>query len=181
MINMAQSLNWEQEMWKHRTTHTGFSQPGVTQGISMPAGYNQGGLRQPGLPNYAPQLFTQQSQGDFIPQHQGGGFIYPPAGYVPQAPEYDGDQLINLLEKMGVEIRPTPRPAYSKPYPDWIDKLNPFPRNFKLPELTLFSGEDETQSTLEHVAKFLSQCGESCEYAQMLFMNGNGHNCFSGD
>ncbi|XP_050217498.1 uncharacterized protein LOC126668336 [Mercurialis annua] len=57
-----------------------------------------------------------------------------------------------------------PRPSYMKPYPDWIDKLYPFPRGYKVPEFSLFSGEERGQSTIEHVARFLAQCDEAAAH-----------------
>ena len=50
---------------------------------------------------------------------------------------------------------------YNKPYPDWIDKLHPFPRGYKVLEFLLFLGEDKHQSSIEHVARFTVQCGEA--------------------
>ncbi|GKU96957.1 hypothetical protein SLEP1_g10138 [Rubroshorea leprosula] len=44
-------------------------------------------------------------------------------------------------EAYGPVLRPLVRPAYRKPYPDFIDQENPFPRGFKVPEFTLFSGD----------------------------------------
>ena len=40
-----------------------------------------------------------------------------------------------------------------------IDMENPYPRGYRIPDFSLFSGEDN-QSTLEHVARFTVQCGE---------------------
>ncbi|GKU85792.1 hypothetical protein SLEP1_g414 [Rubroshorea leprosula] len=47
-----------------------------------------------------------------------------------------------------------------QPYPDYIDRDNPFPRGFKVPEFTLFSG-DASQSTIEHIGRFTIQCREA--------------------
>ena len=53
---------------------------------------------------------------------------------------------------MGIDFKPISRPMYNKPYPDWIDKLHPFPRSYKVPEFILFSAEDKHQSSIEHIA-----------------------------
>ncbi|XP_050233432.1 uncharacterized protein LOC126681919 [Mercurialis annua] len=74
---------------------------------------------------------------------------------------YNRGQLLDELEKLGVDVRPMPRPSYMKPYPDRIDKLYPFPRGYKVPEFSLFSGEEKSQSTVEHIARFSAQCGEA--------------------
>ncbi|GKV34003.1 hypothetical protein SLEP1_g42432 [Rubroshorea leprosula] len=63
-------------------------------------------------------------------------------------------------EAYGPVLRPLVRPAYRKPYPDYIDQENPFPRGFKVPEFTLFSG-DGGYSTIEHIGRFTIQCGEA--------------------
>lgn len=52
------------------------------------------------------------------------------------------------------------RPVYQKPYPEWVDRLRQYPRGFKVPEFTLFSGENN-QSTVEHIGRFTVQCGEA--------------------
>ena len=41
--------------------------------------------------------------------------------------------LRDTLERMGIDFKLIFRPMYNKPYPDWIDKLYPFPRGYKLP------------------------------------------------
>ncbi|GKV43324.1 hypothetical protein SLEP1_g50628 [Rubroshorea leprosula] len=55
---------------------------------------------------------------------------------------FNRDQLIDLVQETHEPaLRPLVRPSYMKPYPDIIDHENPFPRGFKVPEFTLFSGE----------------------------------------
>ncbi|EEF41746.1 conserved hypothetical protein [Ricinus communis] len=67
---------------------------------------------------------------------------------------------METLEKIGVDVRFIPRPAYSKPYPNWVDKLLQFSRNYKILKFILFAREEDTQSTLEHVAKSSVQYAE---------------------
>ena len=43
-----------------------------------------------------------------------------------------------------------------------IDK-DPYPRGYMIPDFSLFSREDG-QSTMEHVARFIVQCGEFVDY-----------------
>jgi hypothetical protein len=45
-----------------------------------------------------------------------------------------------------------------KPYPNYYDQL-PYPRGYRVPEFSKFSGEDG-KSTLEHVTQFILQCGK---------------------
>jgi hypothetical protein len=49
--------------------------------------------------------------------------------------------------------------VYKKPYPDYYDQL-PYPRGYRVPEFSKFSGEDG-KTTLEHVGQFILQCGEA--------------------
>lgn len=65
------------------------------------------------------------------------------------------------------------RPTYQKPYPEYIDRENPFPRGYKRPDFTLFSGEDD-YSTVEHICRFTVQCGKLAthdNYKLRLFGN----------
>ncbi|XP_077223021.1 uncharacterized protein LOC143856637 [Tasmannia lanceolata] len=63
------------------------------------------------------------------------------------------------------------KPMYRKPYPEWIDRLYPFLRSYKVPEFITFSG-DGTQSTIEHVGRFTVQCGDVNDYVRLrLFGN----------
>jgi len=48
--------------------------------------------------------------------------------------------------------------SYRTPYPPAYD-LIPFPNRYKVPDFTKFSGQDDT-STMEHVNRFIIQCGE---------------------
>jgi hypothetical protein len=49
--------------------------------------------------------------------------------------------------------------VYQKLYPNYYDQL-PYPRGYRLPEFSKFSGEDG-ETTLEHVGQFILQCGEA--------------------
>ena len=49
--------------------------------------------------------------------------------------------------------------SYRTPYPPAYD-LIPLPNRYKVPDFTKFSGQDDT-STLEHVNRFIIQCGEA--------------------
>ena len=49
--------------------------------------------------------------------------------------------------------------SYRTPYPPAYD-LIPLPNWYKVPDFTKFSGQDDT-STMEHVNRFIIQCGEA--------------------
>ena len=66
-------------------------------------------------------------------------------------------------ELYGPGLRHIGCPEFYKPYPEMIDRENPYPRGYKIPDFSLFSREDG-QSTLEQVARFTVQCGELANY-----------------
>ena len=77
-----------------------------------------------------------------------------------------------IHEVCGPLARGVQTPVYRKPYPDWIDRVE-FPRGFKFPTFTLFA-RNGSQSTIEHIAKFTSQCAgaRKNEYLKLrLFAN----------
>ena len=75
------------------------------------------------------------------------------------------DTIFEVLDQAFPGQRRTPRHPYKKPYPERIDREG-WPRGFKIPDFTMFSGEDEKMA-LEHIFRFTVQCGE---YSN----NGNG-------
>jgi hypothetical protein len=69
------------------------------------------------------------------------------------------NQLATILrESFGIEPKGRGR-VYQKPYPDYYDQL-PYPRGYRVPEFSKFSGEDD-KTTFEHVDQFTLQCGEA--------------------
>jgi hypothetical protein len=75
------------------------------------------------------------------------------------------DTIFEVLNQAFPGQRRTPRHPYRKPYPERIDREG-WPRGFKIPDFTMFLGEDE-KTALEHISRFTVQCGE---YSN----NGNG-------
>jgi hypothetical protein len=78
-------------------------------------------------------------------------------------PGVEPNNLINQLsttlhESFGIEPKGRER-IYQKPYPDYYDQL-PYPRGYRVPELSKFSREDD-KTILEHVGQFILQCGEA--------------------
>lgn len=74
----------------------------------------------------------------------------------PPPPAANLEEVRNLIRQ---EIgRGHNRLVYRKPYPDYIDRDYPYPRG--VPELTLFSGDDN-RSTVEHVGRFIAQCQDT--------------------
>ncbi|CAL1390186.1 unnamed protein product [Linum trigynum] len=102
-----------------------------------------------------------------------------PIGFVPYAGQQGGheantlrDQVAQLLtEQFGMGVRPAMPPVYRKPYPEWVDRLYPFPRGFRVPEFATFTGTGD-QSTVEHVGCFTVQCGDVGDFVKLrLFGN----------
>ena len=58
------------------------------------------------------------------------------------------------------------RPAFRRPYPDRVEREFERPRNYKVPDFSTFSVDDE-KTTYEHISRFTIQYGE-------LSNNGNG-------
>ncbi|KAJ9168437.1 hypothetical protein P3X46_019961, partial [Hevea brasiliensis] len=52
---------------------------------------------------------------------------------------------------------------FHKPHPNFIDRENLYPRRYHIPDFSFFSREDG-QLTLEHIARFIIQCGELMNY-----------------
>jgi hypothetical protein len=69
------------------------------------------------------------------------------------------NQLATILqESFGIEPKGRGR-VYQKSYPNYYDQL-PYPRGYRVPEFSKFSGEDD-KTTFEHVDQFTLQCGEA--------------------
>ncbi|XP_073121819.1 uncharacterized protein [Henckelia pumila] len=68
----------------------------------------------------------------------------------------------------GLGIRPMTRHEFHKPYPEIIDINNPYPKGFKVPNFTLFSGDD-SQSSTEHVSRLTIRYGTLGNYENFPF------------
>ncbi|XP_016650494.1 PREDICTED: uncharacterized protein LOC107881367 [Prunus mume] len=62
-----------------------------------------------------------------------------------------------IREMMEPKARRGERPTYRKPYPAYIDQI-PLSLGFKVPNFTLFNGEDPHASSVEHIGRFSVQC-----------------------
>ena len=69
------------------------------------------------------------------------------------------DTIFEVIDQaLGPSHRRTPRHPYRKPYPERIDREE-WPRGFKVPDFTMFLGEDE-KIALEHISRFTVKGGE---------------------
>ncbi|KAM1207380.1 hypothetical protein ACFX14_008110 [Malus domestica] len=79
-----------------------------------------------------------------------------------------------VIQNVQPRVRPVFRVTYQKPYPEYIDELNPFPLNFKMPAFPTFTGEDSSVSSRDHIFKFSNHCvayEDNPNYKLRLFGN----------
>lgn len=70
------------------------------------------------------------------------------------------DQIAEVVQEVhGPAMRLIGRLVYIKPYPKWVDRIHELLKGYKVPKLTLLSG-DKNQSTIMHICRFTIQCGE---------------------
>ncbi|KAM1624476.1 hypothetical protein ACFX2K_022653 [Malus domestica] len=88
------------------------------------------------------------------------------------------EELPELRRAMAQNAQPRARPVfritYQKPYPEYVDELNPFPLNFKMPAFPIFTGEDSSVSSRDHIFKFSNHCvayEDNPNYKLRLFGN----------
>ncbi|CAL2265796.1 unnamed protein product [Prunus armeniaca] len=62
-----------------------------------------------------------------------------------------------IREMIEPKARRGERPTYRKPYPAYTDQI-PLSPSFKVPNFTLFNGEDPHDSSVEHIGRFSVQC-----------------------
>jgi len=79
-----------------------------------------------------------------------------------QVPNQQVDWTFKIAEVMREQfgLRPKQQSVmYNTPYPPAYDQI-PFPHKYKVLDFTKFSGQGEL-STVEHVNRFIMQCGEA--------------------
>nr|CAE05327.2 OSJNBa0056L23.25 [Oryza sativa Japonica Group] len=104
----------------------------------------------PQIPPHIPNAYNDVSRG-YPPDTSQGQYNHiapqtkpirppnPPPN--PQGPNNMENMISDIMRtKFGIETRNRDRP-YKKPYPDYYDNVS-FPRNYRVPEFTKFSGED---------------------------------------
>jgi len=116
-------------------------------------------------------LLHHLSKIHLISSHRGGNTVVQPAQPVPPVqlaqpvvqPQAVQDNMVDrLMEMMQDQFGLKPKEQaymYRKPYPEAYDRI-PMPARYKVPDFTKFSGQDNT-STVEHISRFLVQCGEA--------------------
>ncbi len=117
---------------------------------------------------YIPNAYNDSNRG-YSPDTRYGQYnniapqtqpIRPPNPPPNQQGPYNMEDIISdiIKNRFGIETRNRAK-VNQKPYPDYYDIL-PYPRDYKIPEFTKFSGED-SRTTCEHVDQFLAQCSRA--------------------
>ena len=60
-----------------------------------------------------------------------------------------------IRKHFNVQLKPIERPVYRKSYLEWIDKMMPLSKGYKVSDFTTFTGDDE-KSTMEHISRFIA-------------------------
>ena len=152
---------------------------GFQQGQIYPGFQNQGLPNQPVNPGQ--QIGGQQIGGQQFGRQQIGGQVINPMFHADRAPQrhveayqqmpdpqpphrqdadaYWADKIAEVMrDQFGIKPKVNTY-SYRTPYPPAYD-LIPLPNRYKVPDFTKFSGQDDT-STMEHVNRFIIQCGEA--------------------
>lgn len=65
----------------------------------------------------------------------------------------------DIKELHGPGVRPINRLEFHKPYPYIVDRDNSYPKGYRIPNFTLYLGDD-CKYSVGHVARFAIQCSE---------------------
>ncbi|KAF3678531.1 hypothetical protein FXO37_04326 [Capsicum annuum] len=56
--------------------------------------------------------------------------------------------MVEVLQQLGIDVRPLMRPPSRKPYPDWINQVHQFPKGYKVPEFVLWDSHNNLNSDM---------------------------------
>jgi len=139
---------------------------GFQQGPMQPGFQNQGLINQP--MNLGQQIGGQQAVANpmfprdralqrYLEAYQ--QMPDPQPAHRQDANAYWADKIAEVMrDQFGTKLKVNTY-SYRTPYPPAYD-LIPLPNRYKVPDFTKFSGQDDT-STMEHVNRFIIQCGEA--------------------
>jgi len=104
----------------------------------------------------------------------------PQPPYRQDADAYWADKIAEVMrDQFGIKPKVNTY-SYRTPYPPGYD-LIPLPNWYKVPDFTKFSGQDDT-STMEHVNRFIIQCGEAANRDELrvrLFLSSLSGSAFT--
>jgi len=138
--------------------------PGFQQGQIQPGFQNQGLANQPMNlgQQIGGQMVNPMFHADRAPQRHVEAYQQVPDPQPPHQQDADAYWADKIAEVMRDQFGIKPKVntySYRTPYPPTYD-LIPLPNRYKVPDFTKISGQDDT-STMEHVNRFIIQCGEA--------------------
>jgi len=157
---------WTGQFIFPQTPQQNYQATGFQQGPMQPRFQNQGLINRP--MNLGQQVGGQQAMvnpmfpRDRAPQRHVEAYQQvpdPQPVHRQDADAYWADKIAEVMrDQFGIKSKVNTY-SYRTPYPLAYD-LIPLPNLYKVPDFTKFSGQDDT-STMEHVNRFIIQCGEA--------------------
>jgi len=137
---------------------------GFQHGQVQPGFQNQGLVNQPMNlgQQVGGQMINPMFHADRAPQRHVEAYQQVSDPQPPHRQDADAYWADKIAEVMRDQFRIKPKVntySYRIPYPPAYD-LIPLPNRYKVPNFTKFFGQDDT-STMEHVNRFIIQCGEA--------------------
>jgi len=138
--------------------------PGFQQSQVQPGFQNQRLANQPMNlgQQFGGQMINPMFHADRAPQRHVEVYQQAPDPQPPHRQDVDAywdDKIAEVMrDQFGIKPKVNTY-SYRMPYPPAYD-LIPLPNWYKVPDFTKFSGQDDT-STMEHVNRFIIQCGEA--------------------
>lgn len=101
-------------------------------------------------------LGTYQNTQNYGTQQGQNQYVQPVAG---ASPDELANRIVDMI-KSQFGLKPKNQTyRYQRPYLDWFD-LVALPPRYRIPDFSKFFGHDDV-STVEHIGRFLAQCGEA--------------------
>jgi len=157
---------WTEQFVFPQVAHQNHQAMGFQQRPVQPGFQNEGVINQ--LMNLGQQIGGQQEMvnpmfpGDRAPQRHVEAYQQVPDPQPPHQQDvnaYWADKIAEVMrDQFGIKPKVNTY-SYRTPYPSAYD-LIPLPNRYKIPDFTKFSGQVDT-STMEHVNRFIIQCGEA--------------------
>jgi len=153
---------WTRQLIFQQMPQKNHQTPEFQQGQIQPGFQNQGLINQP--MNLGQQIDGQTVNPMFHADRAPNVEVYqqvpdPQPPHRQDADAYWADKIAEVMrDQFGIKPKENTY-SYRTPYPPAYD-LIPLPNRYKVPDFTKFSGQDDT-STMEHVNRFIIQCGEA--------------------
>jgi len=161
---MNANTGWTGQFVFPQIPHQNHQAVGFQQGPIQHELQNQGLINQPMNlgQQVGGQMVNPMFHGDRAPHRHMEAYQQVPDPQPPHRQDADAYWADKIAEVMRNQFGTKPKVntySYRTPYPPAYD-LIPLPNWYKVSDFTKFSGQDDT-STMEHVNRFIIQCGES--------------------